>query len=311
MKLHLIISCINPAVITINNDKKYVYDDNKKINIILNATDSFYLTVNTISENKCENSDFTTKFTIKNNVLTSNKLANIINHSKNTYEIILLNNQLTATQTLTNPITTNQILLLENNNFKIIDKSKIMLNKKLYNSYLSATIDTQKNTTILFSPAKTHKSICLINNEKLIEFSNSDYIKNDNEIKIVTHLNTYAKHIRVNIFDATTLDPKETYIAKKKNIKYTNEYVIPYVFLQNILVGDYKEATSYLDENLKKSLQKEHLRLFFGDFVQISVPKNKTDDNSVTLVYRETNNYFTTKTFSFIVQNGLITNISS
>lgn len=309
MKLHLIISCINPAIITINNDKKYVYDDNKKINVTLDAIDCFYITVNTINDNQCKNNDFTTKFTIKANTLLPNKLANIINHQNSTYEIILLNKPLIAS-TLPNPLATNQLLLVENNTLKIIENSKIISTKPLQSTYPFASTDTQNNTTILFSHTKSHKNICLINNDTILEFSNADYIKMDNELKIITHLNTYAKHIRVNVFDAISLERKETFVAKKNTKRYTNEYVIPYAFLQNILVGDYKEAISYLDENLKKSLQKGHLRLFFGDFVQISVPKDYATTNAVTLVYRDTNNYFTTKTFSFTIQNGIITNIS-
>ena len=99
-------------------------------------------------------------------------------------------------------------------------------------------------------------------------------------------------------------------MARKKSTQiYTNENVIPFAFLQCILAKDYKEALNYLDDSLKSSLKKEHLRLFFGDFVQIATPKDDAK-KSVTLIYHEKDNIYSTKTFRFEIQNSKITNIN-
>ncbi len=312
MRLQLILSSIEPSIMTIDNKDSFVYDNNKKINVKIDFQDKFFVTVNTINDNSPLQNSFIVKFEYKGNKLTSNGKVNIIKHSNYIYELVFINSQsLDISSQMFNHPSNNQLIVLENFNFKILDKNKIILNVKLKNIYPNASIESLKNNLLIKSHQNTKYNLCIIDQDnKTYEFNKCNYEIKENEIKIATSLNDYAKHIKIKVYTLNPFKLKESYTAYPKTPKkFKNKNVIPYAFLINILAGDYKEASSYLDENLKKSLKKEHLRLFFGDFVQISVPKTLNANNEVTLIYHENNNYYSTKTYCFDITDNKITNI--
>ena len=47
MRLQLILSSIEPSIMTIDNKDSFVYDNNKKINVKIDFQDKFFVTVNT------------------------------------------------------------------------------------------------------------------------------------------------------------------------------------------------------------------------------------------------------------------------
>lgn len=305
MQLELIISSIQPSMIIINNKYTYFYDDNKKIRIKIDFQTHFYITIHTIGDHS---NPYTIRLDYINNKLSSSGAVHIIKHTKKIYELVLLNNTQVPLQTHT---LKNQWIIINNKNIKVFEKSNLLLNTQLNNHYPNSKVEVLQKNIFIKSKASKGYNICIIDNKMTVyEFSNVDFSIKDNEIKIAKHHNDYAQHVTVEVFSLDPLQKKERYLAYPKKPKmYTNKNVIPYAFMVNILANDYKEATEYLDNSLKDSLKKEHLRLFFGDFIQISVPKIKSDTNDITLIYHEKENFFSTKTFIFEIENNKIINI--
>ena len=97
---------------------------------------------------------------------------------------------------------------------------------------------------------------------------------------------------------------KEISTGKKLNLDATPDPIIPYLFLEELLVGG--EVTLYLDESLQS--QKHKITGYFGNFLGTMPPPVFRDINDVGLVYKKSDNLYFVKYARFDITAKKITN---
>ncbi len=97
------------------------------------------------------------------------------------------------------------------------------------------------------------------------------------------------------------------YINNKPNI-IKNDMLVPYAFLEALQINNYKLANQYLSQELSTKLKVEHLKSFFGDFVDICQNRYCDNDCQIALIYPVKHGNMA-KLFKFDIKNNKINNI--
>ncbi len=142
-------------------------------------------------------------------------------------------------------------------------------------------LTSQKKETLIIFNTKTGKTDLLIGDE--INITN-------NNILVRKNFENIAKHTQESEYVVTT----DELTLKSQNISYQNgrpiisttAQTIPYAFLEAVQVEDYELAFSYLDLSMKRQIDKNHLKEYFGsiktffalDTITYAV-KNQTEKN--------------------------------
>lgn len=94
-------------------------------------------------------------------------------------------------------------------------------------------------------------------------------------------------------------------VSKSERHNNLNEKLIPYAFMESLLVGD--DINHYLCENVKETADK--LCSYFGDFIGVFPPPTFRDINEVGLIYSKSENVYEIEYFTFELKENKIFNI--
>lgn len=114
----------------------------------------------------------------------------------------------------------------------------------------------------------------------------------DAEIKALTKCFDINKHGKVYVYaiENGKIFKKDEYLVSiKENTRVVPE-VVPFAFFESLKLGDLKLCRSYLTEALSNSIDDEHLKAYFGNFIEVK-PNNLNDLTAVILVYENGTNY--------------------
>lgn len=108
-------------------------------------------------------------------------------------------------------------------------------------------------------------------------------------------------------FDGEKFNIKDKKILTKKSppINGYIENIMPYVFLEDLLVGD--NIDEYLSQNVLEN--KNKIKDYLGDFIAVIPPKSHRQLNEVGLLYKKNANIYYVNYFTFDLLNGKICNI--
>ena len=125
----------------------------------------------------------------------------------------------------------------------------------------------------LFGADNKEKSIVLNQNfSSVLSFDSAVIEPNNKGFKVLTHLHDIACHGLVEVFEIgdeiIKTDEYSVYLKGSPQNKF-NVNVLPIYFLQCIKANDYAEAKKCLSDSLLKKVKAEHLKTYFGDFVDI------------------------------------------
>ena len=93
--------------------------------------------------------------------------------------------------------------------------------------------------------------------------------------------------------------------AKEFDLTNLNEHVIPYAFLESLLVGDNVEC--FLGDEIKQNLAV--LPEYLGNFIGVFPPPDFIEQQLVGLVYKQKENVYSVKYFNFTVKDKKIINV--
>ena len=91
---------------------------------------------------------------------------------------------------------------------------------------------------------------------------------------------------------------------KPLDLEKTNDLIIPYLFLEELLVGG--DVSCFLDEELKGSTQK--IKEYFGDFLGVMPPPSFIKSHLVGVIYKKSPNRYYVKYAEFEMSNKKIVN---
>lgn len=144
--------------------------------------------------------------------------------------------------------------------------------KKLYdNKVTSHTLDKELRVKTSFKDIKKHVT------ELTLDFFNNEIIETS---RVITHDENFNK---------TKILPS----------------LIPYVFLEDLLVGD--DYLEYLSEDIKQ--KKESLKEYLGAFCAVIPPPLFRNSNEIGLVFKKTENKYYVEYVTFTIENSKITNL--
>jgi len=120
-----------------------------------------------------------------------------------------------------------------------------------------------------------------------------------------------AKHGLIVSFDFSTrpvkIETKTVYVMSRPQTT-NNPLLIPFAFFEAVQIKNFKLARHYLNSTLSNKLDNNHLQQFFGDFLDIRQNVYNKQDNLISLIYGNNNNYYV-KNYKCEMQNNLICNI--
>ena len=173
------------------------------------------------------------------------------------------------------------------------------------------TLDDKQFVAVHFL-GKSNFLICFLIQEKITKvFSKSvDEVFFDNRLKTMQKFLDIAKHKLMVEWDfvENRLVAKNSLIERDENynIDSLNPSIIPYAFLEELLVGG--AVDDFLSQDLKKNAH--HLKSFFGDFIGVFPPPDFRNAYEVGLVFCENSNRYYAKYFNFEIQDKKICNIT-
>lgn len=92
---------------------------------------------------------------------------------------------------------------------------------------------------------------------------------------------------------------------KKLEVEKLNQNLIPYAFLERLLVGD--DVEPFLCEQVKENRQS--LPDYLGSYIGVCPPPDFLDTCAVGLIYRKGKNLYSVEYFNFYIEHGKISNI--
>lgn len=266
--------------------------------------------------------------TEENKLICESKNIKLINYGHQIYELIFLPNYIYYAKILLTkniPYSDSQINITLITNYhsklKIELKNKtIEFNCKQFLDHFDAYIKNINNRDYLIITSNVENLDYLIffvidenNLFKLAEILNDKIELSGEIILCMNKLRDMNKHIIVTKYKI--LDKKiikiEKYLSKLDKNNKNSEKIefIPYIFMENIKVKDYEKAKEYLSEELKNTLTNNHLKKYFGEFVDIKQPlQDHLKSNYVALIYKNQNNYIA-KYYKFQFKNNTIYNV--
>ncbi len=121
--------------------------------------------------------------------------------------------------------------------------------------------------------------------------------------------NDIAKHTVKSIWEFNDFNFNRKALSCKTkenfNCEELPERLVPYAFLENLLVGD--EIDAFLDQTVKENADKLHS--YFGEFIGIFPPPTFRDINEVGLIYPLNKNSYHVQYFTFELKDKKILNI--
>ncbi len=165
---------------------------------------------------------------------------------------------------------------------------------------------------ILGKLANEQSYLLLLNKNLQVAFEyTADKIEFDGT-KIVTlkNLQDIARHGIVSVYQqkngAFIKDNQYSVFTQNEPISPACPQAIPQAFMEALNIENYSLARTYLHPSLSTSLKNEHLRAYFGDFIEVRQCLEQTPYN-LTLVYNGNPRF--TKTYHFDIRENRITNI--
>ena len=190
----------------------------------------------------------------------------------------------------------NEVKFSENYDFQIFGAEVLELNGLCYALKLFGEKNQEK---------------CIILNSSFAEilcFDSCVVEETENGFKVLTNLFDIAGHGLVEVFeideDIKKIDQYTVYMAGEARTDF-NTSILPIYFLQCIKSGDYALAKRCLSVSLQSKVKIEHLKQYFGDFVDAYF-----FDDKIYLEYVQNSNLYTAKSFKFVVDGDVITDIS-
>ncbi len=241
---------------------------------------------------KLENNLYFVKFLTKNTKILQKKVKKV---AKNDLFFNFYQNGLVEIET------NNDLKFCENFDFEMIDAEVLELKNNCY-------------ALKLFGTQNADKSIVVNDNfASVLSFESAVLEASENGFKVLTNLYDIAKHGLVEVFeidsDIKKIDEYSVYLSGSPQKEF-NENVLPIYFLQCIKANDFRLAKECLSFELASKTRPEHLKAYFGDFVDIL-----TFDEKIYLVYQNSPSITggicnTAKSFNFEVQDAKIKNIT-
>ncbi len=323
MESYLHIKTTFNCVVKSNNFEEYLQKNNthsfliqsKNVNLFFYPEDSnkylpfcFHLA----EENVCGNKN------VKVVTMKNNNIYLIVNPTE------LLTNIFEIKQKQVNFAgTTHMVYYPENSKFNVkilCSNTSIEINEE--KTISKALLLTNSNSLLLYAPVENSgKHIVLI-----VEYNGKNYIvkkceevdlleKDANFVTTYKKINDLADHAIVNSFEIKNNFFEHTKIVYNSNHPFITRHkeIIPQAFLEAIKVNNNKLARVYMTNHLSNKLTNNHLKTFFGDFVDIIKPffpdENKTE-YLLTYAKDKDKNTFYAKNFIFIFdENNKIANI--
>ena len=206
---------------------------------------------------------------------------------------ITLNSNNTSTITISNQT----VLFVHFVEFELKD-----LEASIINGYITIQCKNQDKIYLLIVETENYSII----EEKLFDSIEMD----EKMLRGFLKQEDMAKHGLIVSYEFTKpikIEKKMVYINNAPDIT-KNEILIPYAFFEAVKVDNYRLARHYLSKDLAKKLDDEHLKEFFGDFVDIRQNVYNKSDDFVCLVYKNQDEFYV-QNYKCLIQNCKIINI--
>lgn len=313
-KITLIFTSKISGQLTLNN-KEIFQIDNTKTKLLICFKNSF--SIYFITKDSQQYLPFLAEIKFVNDCLFSNSSnLKIIMLSYDVFFIIIEPTKyyLNSAQIFKEFKVKNKIIKFYNGILELPNKTNT---QKIFIDSLPINYDFQSfnNLIILFSKQKNNNNLHLIT---LTDFSHISlacdyYFLKDNKITCYKLLHTFLHHKEIKVFDCETLKEIDNYIGypPRKGLANIKEQLIPYYFIQCLMVKDLKNAKTFLDETIyNKTLTYSVASKFFGDFISFGTPQLDIEKNTICLIYKgEKKNTYNCRYFNFKISNLKITNI--
>lgn len=253
------------------------------------------------------------------NYLVENQNIKIIKIDGNTHIFKICAKNTNNLQKKCKKITKNGIFFnfYQNGVVEIEDENSLLFCEKFDVKIFDADVLELKNGCYclkLYGENGVEKSVIIDNNfVSVLSFDSTVVETTERGFKVLTDLKDIACHGFVETFEIDDsikkIDEYSVYL-KGSPQKNFNENVLPVYFLQCIRANDFLEAKHCLSQELSGKAKNEHLKAYFGNFLDIT-----TFENKIYLVYQSnfmnagSNNYFAKETI-FKVANGKIVDIA-
>ena len=212
---------------------------------------------------------------------------------------------------------------------KILDENSISIHKNALNisnnkrtlyyplPYILSTAEIIDVGPLIFISGTTtdNKMYGLFVNKNLqIEFDGvADKIEyTDGKIITLNNVNDIARHGLVSIYTREQSGFKKSsqysVYANNEPVPPASTEALPLAFIEAISIENFTLARSYLHPSLSASLQDEHIRAYFGDFVEVLPTLNKITSN-LALVYSGNPRFV--KTYHFEIKDNRIVDIDT
>ncbi len=130
------------------------------------------------------------------------------------------------------------------------------------------------------------------------------------EIKMLVPCQDMNRQARVFVYkieDEKIVETDCYYVALEKSLREIDGELIIYAFMENVIIGNFKNAKTYLGEELAKKLTKQHFKKFFEGITEIEQCKYSVDRNTLFGVFGDKAERMP---FRFEIENGKIVNIN-
>lgn len=191
--------------------------------------------------------------------------------------------------------TKNELLFSDFINIKIVDADVLELKNSFY-------------AVKFFGENGAEMSIVFSNFfEPLFMFESVVLESIENGFKVLTNLYDIAGHGIVEVFeigeDVKKVDEYTVYMTgePKANV---NPKTLPMYFLECIKAMDYALAKKCLSNTLSQKSKLEHIKAYFGNFVDIDIFNDK-----IYLEYIDSDGSYFVKQYNFLIHNGKIEDI--
>lgn len=202
---------------------------------------------------------------------------------------------------------TSQRLLIENSYSNMIfdlpckiESPKINLVPLSFGALLSLTgaVDDKKYLLVIIAHNKY---------ELLWQGTADDFVFSDNNFVVITKQNDMVGRVKRETFSydyhTNSLKSKNIAFAYENDRDY-NKSLVPYLFMEAMLIKDFDKANTYLTEDLKA----EEIDAYVGEFVSVECPPKSMDVSTLVIMKKE-KKYLIAKKIKFDVKEGKIKNL--
>lgn len=253
------------------------------------------------------------------NCFSNCKNLKIIKLNKNKYFLKIFTKNVKNCHKKCKKVLKNNIIFnfFENGLVEIENESELLLSEQFDFCVVDADVLELKDGVFclkLYGTNNAEKSIVIDNNFlSVLSFDSAVVEVTENGFKVLTNLHDIACHGFVEVFEIdnqiSKVDEYSVYLKGAPQNGF-NQNVLPIYFLQCVKANDFYEAKRCLSNELSSKASAEHLKAYFGGFVDILSFENK-----IYLIYQDIslsglNNNFFAKEVSFKIQDKKIVDIS-